>query len=91
VAPPSGAAGTPAGGDGEEADELAANLLSNMAAWQSELDAFQAALRHCMETRPAPGAAGSPSTVDESGRGAARLQHSGPKGVTGFRGVTQHK
>lgn len=77
---------------GEEEDELAANLLSNMASWQTELDTFQSALRACMESRPVPGAVqGSPSTVDESGRGAARLMHSGPKGITGFRGVTQHK
>ena len=102
AAGPDGAAATDGGGEtggggggggmGDE-DELAASLLSNMAAWQSELDSFQAALRRCMESTPAPGAAAnsSPSTVDETGRGAARLMHSGPKGITGYRGVTQHK
>lgn len=76
----------------EEEDELAASLLSNMSAWQSELDAFQAALRRCMETPAAPAVPlpASPA-VGESGGAAARLQHNGPKGITGFRGVTQHK
>lgn len=76
----------------EEEDELAANLLSNMSAWQSELDAFQAALRRCMET-PATPAVPPPSSpaLAESGSGGSRLQHNGPKGITGFRGVTQHK
>ncbi|KAL4434167.1 hypothetical protein ABPG75_000608 [Micractinium tetrahymenae] len=78
----------------EEEDELAANLLSNMSAWQSELDAFQAALRRCMETPAAPAVPPPPSPAlgeSSSGGGSARLQHNGPKGITGFRGVTQHK
>lgn len=42
-----------------------------------------------MESRGNPGA--RDDSNDDSGRGTARLLHSGPKGVTGFRGVTQHK
>ena len=53
----------------------------------------QAALKRCMETQAKPneGAGRASPSVDGSGLGSARLQHSGPKGVTGFRGVTQHK
>jgi hypothetical protein len=93
VAAAAAAAAAANGGNGDADDELAASLLSNMATWQTELDTFQSALRRCMESNPVPGAVSgiSPSTVDETGRGAARLLHSGPKGITGFRGVTQHK
>ncbi|KAI3438862.1 hypothetical protein D9Q98_001279 [Chlorella vulgaris] len=89
-ASPAAPVATGGGGGGAE-DELAASLLSNMAVWQSELDTFQAILRRCMESRP-PAATDTANgaAVDESSRGPQRL-HSGPKGITGFRGVTQHK
>ncbi len=53
----------------------------------------QAALKRCMETEATPneGAGRASPSVDGSGLGTSRMQHSGPKGVTGFRGVTQHK
>jgi hypothetical protein len=89
-ASPAAPVATGGGGGGAE-DELAASLLSNMAVWQSELDTFQAILRRCMESRPAAATdAANGAAVDESSRGPQRL-HSGPKGITGFRGVTQHK
>lgn len=75
----------------EDEDELAANLLSNMSAWQSELDSFQAALRRVMETPATPAVPPASPAMGESSGGSGRLQHNGPKGITGFRGVTQHK
>ncbi|KAL4430145.1 hypothetical protein ABPG77_004927 [Micractinium sp. CCAP 211/92] len=75
----------------EDEDELAANLLSNMSAWQSELDSFQAALRQVMETPATPAVPPASPAMGESSGGSGRLQHNGPKGITGFRGVTQHK